>query len=509
MSRTPRKALGITSLGTLITLITFTLPLSTLNATASSLDTGIAGRTWILSSMSIGLAAALLSSGTLADDFGRRRTFVFGMALMVIGLVVCAVVPAVTVFVLARVLQGIGGAAVIASSLGIIAHTFPPGPERAAASGAWGASVGAGIAIGPLLAAGLDRAADWTDAYWVVAAAGAVLIFATTALVEESRTESPRGLDLAGALVLAGGMGCLLAALVEGRQSWTSTAVVVLGLVAVSLLLAFGLIESRTHSPMLDLSLFRHRPFVAATSAAFATGMGVIALFSFMPGFLGIALGISALGTAALLLVWSGASVVTALLARRLSGRMSARVQLGAGLLVVAAGQLALIDISTSSSWAQFVPGLFVAGLASGVVNAALGREAVASVPPGRGGLGSGANNTARYVGSAVGVTIVAVIATQPGSGSVQANLIHGWNVVALLTAAFSAIGGVGVLACRQRPSALRTGATSHGKGRSQRALAMVDEPAPNRHGHPSAGMDGRGAWPGDLPVAPSTERPT
>ena len=118
--------------------------------------------------MSIGLGAALLSTGTVSDDFGRRRTFAAGLLVLAVGSVAAAVAPGTLVFVLARVVQGVGGAAAVASSLGIIAATYPPGPERAAASGVWGASVGAGIAVGPLMTAGFDRVLSWRDAYWVV-----------------------------------------------------------------------------------------------------------------------------------------------------------------------------------------------------------------------------------------------------------------------------------------------------------------------------------------------------
>jgi predicted MFS family arabinose efflux permease len=202
---------------------------------------------------------------------------------------------------------------------------------------------------------------------------------------------------------------------------------------------------------MLDLALLRSPAFVAATLAAFVTGAGVIALMSYMSGFLGSALGITAIGAALLLFSWSATSVVTALLARRISPRVPGRVQLAVGLIGVAAGLLALTGIGESSGWARFLPGLIIAGIASGVVNAALGREAVASVPPGRGGMGSGANNTARYVGSAIGVTVVAVIATHPRSGAATAGLIDGWNIAAVVTATISLIGGLAVLFAHTR----------------------------------------------------------
>ncbi|OZE38367.1 MULTISPECIES: MFS transporter [unclassified Rhodococcus (in: high G+C Gram-positive bacteria)] len=455
------RALAIAALGTLLTLMAFTAPLATINSTAADLMSDAAGRTWILSSMSIGLAAALLTTGTVADDFGRRRTFALGAVVLAVGAIICALAPNTLIFVLARILQGLGGAAVVASSLGIIAHTHAAGPVRAKASGVWGASVGAGIALGPLLAAVLDRSATWRTAYVVLAIATLALAVAAHVLVEESRSDAPRGLDPVGALLLATGIAALLAALVEGRQGWTAMAPIILFVLAALLLGAFMVLELRSAAAMLDLTLFRHPPFLAATVAALATGGGIIALMSYMPGFLGTVLGIDALGAALLLFGWSATSVVTALLARRLPASLSGRTQLAVGLVGVAIGMLMLTGLSENASWPRLLPGLLVAGVASGVLNAALGREAVASVPAGRGGMGSGANNTARYVGSAIGVTVVAVVAVPAGSGAggmTQAisqndagGLVQGWNTAALVTAAISVLGAVVVSFSRTR----------------------------------------------------------
>jgi MFS family permease len=442
-----RRALVLAGLGTMLTLVAFTAPLATLNATAASLGAETAGRIWILSSMSVGLGAALLSTGTVADDFGRRRTFVIGMVVLAGASFVAALAPQALVFVLARVAQGVGGAAVIASSLGMIAHTFAPGSARARASGVWGAAVGAGIAVGPLVAAGFDRIADWRDTYWLLGVAVLGVAVAAQLLVDESRADRPRGLDVAGVLTLAVGMSSMLAALVEGRLGWTRPVVIVLVAVAVLALTLFVIVQARAAAPMLELSLLAQPAFAAATGAAFATGAGVIGLMSFMPGFLGVALGISALGAAALLFAWSAISVGSALLARRIPARVSGRAQLAIGLFGVAAGQLALGGVGAGTTWVRFVPGLLIAGVASGILNAALGREAVASVPPGRGGMGSGANNTARYVGSAIGVTVVAVLAAGQVGGSPAVALIAGWNLATVVTAAISVAGALLVLA--------------------------------------------------------------
>ncbi|EFQ83387.1 transporter, major facilitator family protein [Aeromicrobium marinum DSM 15272] len=449
--RSPRAALLVAALGTVLSLIAFTMTLATIGPTGSDLGAGVSGRTWILSSMSIGLGAALLTAGTIADDVGRRRAFVVGLAVLVAGSLACVVTSSVVVFVAARIVQGVGSAAVIASSLGIIAHAFPAGPARARASGVWGASVGTGIAIGPVLAASLDQVVSWRAAYAVLAVASVAVGVLALALVDESRMLEPRGLDLGGAALLALAVSSFLAALVEGRSGWDRPVVVGLALASAALLAGFAVVEHRSTSPMIELSLLTHPPFLAATVAAGVTGGGIIALMSYLLGFLEAALGITPLEAALLLLAWSVTSVVTALLARRIPPRFPGRVQLAIGLLVVACGQLTLTGVRADSTWLHFLPGLLVAGVASGVVNAALGREAVASVPPGRGGMGSGANNTARYVGSAVGVTVVAVVAARPGPGSPVDDLISGWNVAVVVTAAVSLVGAAVVLACRPR----------------------------------------------------------
>ncbi len=170
-----RRTLLSATLGTLAVLVAFTAPLANLNQTAAGLDAGPAARTWILSSMSIGLGAFLLTAGRVADDFGRRRTFVAGALLLAVGSLVAALTPDVEVFVAARVVQGAGGAAVIAAGLGMLAVAFVDPAERARATGLWGASVGAGIALGPVLSTWLGRWGSWRDVYVVLALAGVVL----------------------------------------------------------------------------------------------------------------------------------------------------------------------------------------------------------------------------------------------------------------------------------------------------------------------------------------------
>ncbi|WP_229052364.1 MFS transporter [Aeromicrobium sp. Leaf350] len=446
-----RAVVPVVAAGTLVTLMTFTAPLATIGSISKSLETGAGGQAWILSSMSVGLAALLLSAGAVADDVGRRRTFVIGLAVIAVASLVCVAAPDTLTFVLARVAQGVGGAAVTAAGLGTIAHAIPVGPARAAATGVWGASVGAGIAIGPLLSAVSDRWASWRDVYVLLAVASALLAWLAHRYVEESRSPTPRGIDVWGSVLLGSSLSCLLAALVESRTGEVGPQVWALAAVGLALLVLFVVVELRSAAPMIDLGLLRVPRFRAATIGAVATGLGPIALFSYLIGFAGAALDDSVLASALLLLGWSGTSVVFALLARRLPPTWSGSAQLGWSLVAVAVGLVSLTGLTTDAAWWRLLPGLLLAGIATGVLNAALGREAVASVPPGRGSMGSGANNTARYLGAAIGVTIVAVVVA--GGASTPQDLVSGWNVAAVVTAGFCALGALTIAVTGRTPA--------------------------------------------------------
>jgi MFS family permease len=428
------RTLAVAAGGTFLVLIAFTTPLATLASTAAGLSAGPGGQAWILSSMCVGLSVALLVSGAIADDYGRRKVMVAGAVLLALTSVLAAAAPSTLVLVIARIGQGIGGAAILSCGLGLIAHAFPAGPARARATGIWGATVGAGIAVGPLVMGALG---SWRAGYWLLAALSVVLVVAARTGLVESHVDTPRPVDVLGATLLGGGLVALLAGLVEGRQEWTRPVVVVLFAAAVVLLAAFAVWEGRTRAPMLEPALFRRPDFVASIAAGTAAGAGIIALMAFTPTFLQRAFHYSTVEAALLLLAWSATSAVVALLARRLPAALGVRLRLVLSLLLVGVGQLLMTDAGSAIG---LLPGLLVAGVGSGVLNAALGQIAVTSVPAGKASVGSGANNTARYVGAAVGITVVAVIA---GHG----DLVSGYGIAALVTAVLSVAGAALVLA--------------------------------------------------------------
>ena len=437
------RVLAIVAAGTLLTLVAFTTVIPTVQDTAVDLDAGPAGQTWALSSMSLGLAGALLTLGSVADLVGHRRVFILAVLGLGLAAGLAAAAPTMTTFVIARVLQGVAGAGVLAAGLGLLGRHFQAGPERTRATGLWGASLGAGIALGPVVAAALSDAVDGRAASALTLAGGFMVAVTALRLPRPPDTGASAAtrarVDWIGASLAILAMGGLTAGLTEGRSDWTSATT--LGLLAGGLiaLAAFGVAERRTAHPMLDLGHLREATFQASVGGAAVTGLATIGLLSSMPLVLQRGLGLTALATGAILAFWSATSTVVAAQVRRLPETLGSAERLVAGLLATGAGLAGLAVLDSDASWWVFVPGLVVAGVGSGVTNAALGRLAVESVPPAEAAIGSGANNTARYLGAALGIAIVVAIIS--GAGSSPDGLATGWNRAALLCGALNLAG--------------------------------------------------------------------
>ena len=429
--------LALAAGSTVLVLLAFVTPLATGVRTAAALHAGPAALTWMLSAMSVGLAVALLTAGVLADDRGRRRVFVAGLVLLGAASAVAGAAGRPGVVVAARLVEGLGGAAVLAGGLGMIGHAYPTGPARARAAAIWGAAVGAGTGLGGIVAVVLDGAeGSWRVTYAATAVAALVLAVVARRLLPESATAAPRPVDLVGVLLLAAGMGALLAGLVESRSGtpWTSAALLVAG---VALLGAFVAVQARRRAPLIDLALFRSRGFVAV--GASVAGIGVVGVVSYVPTVLQRGLGAALPAVMVLMLVWSVVGTATSWLLRRahaISGRLLLVVSLG----ISAAGLVGLAVLAPGASLWRLLPGIVVLGVGYGGANAALGREAIAHVPPARAGMGSGTSNTARYLGSALGVTLAALLATPTAA---PAALLSGFDATVLGAAALSAGGAV------------------------------------------------------------------
>jgi MFS family permease len=443
-----RRTLGIVAASTLLVLATFVTPLATGIRTAVALGTGAGGQAWLLSAMSVGLAATLLVAGAAADQFGRRRVFIGGLVLVAAGAAVSAAAGSTGVFLAGRLLEGSGGAGVLACSLGLLSAAFPLGPSRARAAAVWGASVGAGTGLGGVLTVVLDTGTGWRATYGVTAMLAVILAITTRLVLPDLGTRTRRRVDVAGPVLLVAALTCVLVALVGTRSGLGAAGVVAFLVLGAALLVGFVVVENRLAAPLVDLALFRVPGFVGASIGALVTGATVVGLMSFLPTVLQRALGESLLSVTVLVLVWSAVSTATALAVRWVPA-LGGRLLLAIGLAVSAVGLAALAVLGPDGSALRVLPGLVVLGVGYGAANAALGREAVAHVPAERAAMGSGANNTARYLGAAVGVTLVVLVTVSGAPAGTPAGLTSGWNTAALAGALLSAAGALAVLLIR------------------------------------------------------------
>ncbi|WP_314175506.1 MFS transporter [Streptomyces winkii] len=447
----PAATLAVTTSVTFLVLMDYTAPMTVLPDMTASLGTGLSGQAWLLNGIALGLAATLLVAGSLADDYGRKRVFVLGTLALAVTMALGAAATGTLAFTLARVAQGAASAAVIAASLGLIAHAFPSGTGRVRATALWGASLSGGIAAGPLVSSGLN-VLSWRACYLALACAALLAAPVAVRTLRESRDRRPGRPDVLGAVTLGLALSALFAALTVGRDGWLRPAVWGLLAAAVALGAVFVAVERRSCAPMIDLALFRRPLFLVGTGGALFTGLAVIGLFSYAPTLLQQTVGLSPHATAWLLALWSGTALLTAAQSRRLVHRLGARHQLAAGFLLSALGMAALLGAAGGGSWGRLLPGLFVAGVGVGLLNAALPRLAVESVPPERAAMGSGANNTARYIGSAAGVALTVAVSTAHRDGDPLRALAAGTDRALLVACGLAIAGAAAVLALREKP---------------------------------------------------------
>lgn len=431
--------LAIVALATCLALVVFTAPLTTLEAMTGALALSPAQQAWVMSGMPLGAACGLLTAGAFGDTLGRRRTFLGGLWLTAISSVVAALAWNGTALIAMRVVQGLGSAGIMACGLGLLGQVYS-GTARRRASAIWAAALGGGVAVGPLIASGFLGTGGWQAIHWLSALVSALLAASAGGHLPES-PRSDRKVDLPGSALLILGLGCLLSALVELRIG-SSGIVTLLAAVATVLLMAFFLCERRSDNPILQLDLFHYPDFSGATLAAFASGAGVLALMSMVPTVLVRGLGLDPMSAAVILLAWSGVTVLSALGAGYIPESISARKRVILSILGCALGQALLLGTHEGGSWAIALPGLLVAGVSNGILNASLGHEAVQTVPPERAAMGSAANNTARYLGSALGIALISMLIAGGSGGA----FFDGWHVAVIASSAISVLGVVAML---------------------------------------------------------------
>lgn len=373
---------------------------------------------WVLNAYNIVFAALLVPAGRLADLVGRKRVFVAGVWLFVAASALCAIAPSVGVLIAARVLQAVGAALLVPTSLSLLLPEFPV-EQRATATAIWGATGAVAAATGPSLGGVLVDLTDWRLVFLVNLPIGLAALVPARRLLVESR-DPDRGAvpDVLGVVLLAAGVGLVSLGIVQGPEWGWGGADVIGSLVAGVVLVGAALIRSgRVAAPVIDLGLFRVRSFAVANSAMLVYSMAFYAMLLANVLFLTQVWGWSVLTAGVALTPGPLMAALTAPVGGKLSDRFGQRVVAIPGTLLFTAGCVlyaTLLD-GTPDYVTEFLPGAVVGGMGVGLTFAALGSAAVAELPPARFATGSAVSACSRQIGAVLGISVLVAVLGTPG----------------------------------------------------------------------------------------------
>src|SRR5215470_11385075 len=405
----PRWTLVATSFGLGMALLDVTAGNVAVPSIQRDLGTSIAGLSWVIDGYTLAFASALLLAGGLGDRLGARRVFASGLVLFTVASLLCGVAPTIGLLVGARMLQGLGAALFMPSSLSLLARAYPEPRKRAHAIGVWSALTSIAGGSGPLVGGLLTSTLGWRSIFLVNLPLGIAGLLMTARFVRPTPALGSRRLDLPAQGVAALSLASITWALVErGEHGWGSPLVVgalVGGLLG---LVLFVWMESTAAAPMLPPRLFRH-PVFAATSlgallyaAAFFGGFLVISLYFQRVRGEGAAL--AGLHVSAITVTFGAASI----LAGKLAGRHGPRRTIMTGLAVLAVAAFGLSLATMGSSFWVLGPLLSLVGFGAALVAPPMNAAILASVEPALAGIGSGVLNASRQIGTALGVAVFA-----------------------------------------------------------------------------------------------------
>jgi EmrB/QacA subfamily drug resistance transporter len=384
-----------------------------LNASFSDLQ-------WVIDAYALTLATLVLTAGSLADLFGRKRVFVTGLALFTASSALCGSATGPLFLILARGAQGVGGAIMFATSLALLSQEFQ-GRERGTAFGIWGATVGAAVAIGPLVGGLLTTGAGWRWIFFVNIPIGIAGLVAGVLRLGESRDPEESRLDPLGVATFSAGVFMVVFALVRGNaEGWSSALIVALLAAGIASLALFVFVEHRQRLSMFDLSLFRKPAFTGAQIVAFTLSAGIFSMFLYLTLYLQNVLGYSALQAGLRFLPISLMSLIAAPISGKLSAYVPVRLLIGVGLGVASLGLALMHGLDTSSRWTALLPGFLLSGFGLGLVNPALASTAIGVVRSERAGMASGINTTFRQVGIATGIAGLGAVFQHHVTSAVQ-----------------------------------------------------------------------------------------
>jgi EmrB/QacA subfamily drug resistance transporter len=403
-------------------------------------DASVSALQWVLTGYLLALASLILLGGALGDRFGRRRVFVVGTIWFAAASLLCGAAPDIEVLVVARILQGVGGALLTPGSLAILQASFRPS-DRAKAVGAWSGLGGVAGAIGPFVGGGLVDGPGWRWAFLInVPVAAIVVVCAHTAVPETRDPHAARGLDVVGAALAVVALGASTWALTEaGPRGWTDSAVAGAGVIAVIAIGAFVWRMLHTHDPLVPPALFRNRTFTVMNLATVLLYAAIGVSFFLVAYELQVAAGWSAFRAGIALLPATLLMFLLSASSGALAQRIGPRLQLTVGPLLTGAGLLLLSRIGPDPSWATDVlPGAVLFGLGLVTFVAPLTATVMAAADPDHVSVASGVNNAIARAASLAALSLIPVVSGLSSAMS-AAQVTHSFRVALIIAACIAA----------------------------------------------------------------------
>jgi EmrB/QacA subfamily drug resistance transporter len=451
------------------------LDISVINTALSDISErlggGLDGLQWVIDAYTLPLAAVVLTAGSLADRFGRKKAFTLGLGAFTAASAVCGLSGSIGVLIAARAIQGVGAAILFAVSLALIAEVTPTHAARTKAMALYGGAIGGALAIGPFVGGALTDLISWRAIFLVNVPLGVIGLYMTLTAVSESRDTRARKVDVPGQVALVAGLfGIVLGLLRANEAGWGSTIVLVSLIAGSALVLAFGLIELRTSEPLLPLSLFRKPDFAGVQASVFAISSSLFALFLYLSLYIQGPLGLSPLETGLVYLPGSIAMFCVSGMTPRLAAQLGNGRLATIGLGMVACSLALMLLLQVDSSWWLTLPATMLGFVGAGLYNPAISVVALSALPEGQSGLAAGAYDTFRQSGIALGTAALGAFIPAAGAFGGHAesvSYVHGFHDAVWV--------GIGIAVVGTLLSAVLIG--RKGVARPAPAPAVVAEP--------------------------------
>ncbi|MEO7119275.1 MAG: DHA2 family efflux MFS transporter permease subunit [Candidatus Limnocylindrales bacterium] len=410
-------AFAITSVALLMVVLDNLIVTTALPVIGRQLDAGLPALEWTVNAYTLTFAVLLLTGAALGDRFGRRRVFVIGLAIFTGASAAAALSPNIETLLIARAIQGLGGAIIVPLTLTILSGSVPP-ERRGVALGAWGAVGGLAVALGPIVGGAIvEGTGSWNGIFWLNVPIGIVLLPLAWFRLRESHGPYDR-LDLPGLALASVGTFALVWAFIQGNElGWGS--LTILGSIAIGIvaLIGFALWERRAPAPMLPIRFFQNRAFTLANVASLLMYFGMFGSVFLLSQFLQLIQGYSPLQAGLRVLPWTLAPMFVAPIAGAFSDKIGGGLIMGVGLTLQAIGLIWLGFITTPTvEYGMLIIPFIVSGIGMGLFFAPVANVVLSAVKPEEEGQASGANNAIRELGGVFGVAVLASVFTKFGA---------------------------------------------------------------------------------------------